>query len=215
MKRIIELILILLITSCTVNNYQTVSGRYRTKGGFEWGSSIILKPDSSFIYDWQIGGLFGYETGDWYIKEDNLMLNSDFRPTKDTTPDFYLLDKQTNNTSDIHIYLYNSNSTDALIGANGLMFFKADTIFESVSDIEGLITFPKYKYDSIKISLVGLKEIEIPHSSYDYFKIAAVAFPVDYMYEYFENELWKIRGNHLIDKSKNKYYYEKKFYKIE
>jgi hypothetical protein len=203
------------MTSCTAYNFQRVSGRYVTKGGFEWGSSINLKPDSNFIYDWQIGGLFGHETGKWNLNGNNLILNSDFHPSIDTTPKFYLLDKQTNNTFKIQFLLYYPNTVDALIGANGLMFFNADTIFKSVSDINGLLTFPKHEYDSIKILFIGLKDILIPYSSYDYFKITSVDFPVDYMYEYFEDEFWKIRGTHLIDKSKNRYYYEKRFYKIE
>ena len=35
------------------------------------------------------------------------------------------------------------------------------------------------------------------------------------MYEFFTNEIWKIRGDYLIDKTKNDCYYEKRFYKVE
>ncbi|WP_321515492.1 hypothetical protein [Marinifilum fragile] len=214
MKKIVKISLLLLLTSCTVYNFRTISGRYRTKGGFEWGSSIILKQDSNFVYNWQIGGLFGKETGKWSLKGNNLILNSDFHRLKDTTPNFYLLDKKINNSSKIELQLYFSDSTE-LIGANGLMFYDTDTIFKSVSDTIGLMTFPKQDYDSIKISFIGLKDIVIADSTNDYFKIVSVDFPVDYMFEYFENEVWKIRGKRLIDKTKNEYYYEKRFYKIE
>ena len=214
MKYIIKIFLILLLTSCTVHDFQTVSGHYRTKGGFEWGSSIILKQDSSFVYNSQVGLIFGQETGKWCVKRNNIILNSDFHPKKDTTPNFYLLDKKINNSSKIEFQLYFPDST-ALIGANGLMFYDKDTIFKNVSDISGLMTFPKHEYDSIKISYIIIKDIVIPNSINDYFKIAAVYFPFEHMYEYFENEVWQIRGKYLIDKSKNKYYYEKRFYKIE
>ena len=202
MKQIFKISLILLLTSCTVYNFQTISGRYRTKGGFEWGSSIVLKPDSTFIYDWQTGLIYGHETGKWNLKGDNLVLNSDFHPTKDTTPDFYLLDKKINNSSKIEFQLYFSDST-ALIGANGLMFYDTDTIFKSVSDTNGFMTFPKQDYDSIKISFIGVRDIVISNAPNNYFKILSVDFPVDNMYEYFENEVWKIRGKYLIDNSKN------------
>ena len=215
MKQIFKILIILFLTSCTAHNFQTVSGHYRTKGGFEWGSSIILKPDSNFVYDWQTGLIYGHETGKWNLEGNKIILDSDFRPKQDTTSNFHLIDKKMTESSNIEFQLYFPDSTQALIGADGLMFYGTDTIFNSFSNVNGIMTFPKQEHDSIKITFIGFKDIVIPKSKCDYFKIATVDVLLDNMYEYFDNEVWKIRGKHLIDTSKNEHYYERKFYKIQ
>jgi len=214
MRYIIGILIFFLLSSCKTAKFYSVAGNYRTKGGFEWGSRISIKKDSTFIYLWQSSLVFGETKGKWKLNGNKLILNSDLQPQKDIRPNFHIIDKRNTNSSDIVLDLYFPDSTDVLIGAIGLMFHDGDTIKNVISDINGHMRFSKQENDSIKILFIGLKDILISDSVNDYFKIATVD---DYenMYEYFTNETWKVRGNHLIDNSKNQYYYERRFYKIE
>jgi hypothetical protein len=214
MRYFIGILIFFLLSSCKTAKFDSVTGKYRTKGGFEWGSNISLNKDSTFIYKWQTGLIYGETTGKWKLSGNNLVLDSDLQPQKDTPSSFYIIDKRNTNSSDIVFDLYFPDSTDVLIGANGLMFHDGDTIRNVFSDIHGNMRFPKQENDSIKILFIGLKDILISDSVNDYFKIATVDNNGN-MYEYFTNETWQVRGNHLIDKSKNQNYYEKRFYKIE
>lgn len=203
-----------LLTSCKSVKFDSVTGNYRTKGGFEWGSHISLNRDSTFIYKWQSGLIYGETIGKWKLEVNNVVLNSDLQPPKDTPTNFNILDKRFTNSSDIVFDLFFPDSTTVLAAATGLMFHNGDTIRNIISDLNGNMRFPKQENDSIKILFIGLKDILISDSVNDYFKIATIDY-LDNMVEYFTNEPWRVRGNHLIDKSKNQYYYEKRFYKLE
>ena len=57
--------------------------------------------------------------------------------------------------------------------------------------------------------------IYIPTNSPLYDKVEKMVVNYSNKYEVFTNETWRIRGHYLIDRTKNRDYYEKKFYKIE
>jgi len=213
MKIPFAFLIIFTLTSCSLNNYERMSGKYYTKGGFEWGSSIWIKEDSTFSYKWQLGLIFGQTDGKWDIKMNKLILNSDLQPLMFPKPDFYILNCNNKNLDKITINLLWTDTTGGLIGAYGEMFYGGKRIDEQISDENGLIMFKKQDFDSIRVSFIGLKNVVLTNFNNDYYKILTTS--VNEMYEYFTDETWKIRGSSLIDKTENKYYYEKKFRKIK
>ena len=76
----------------------------------------------------------------------------------------------------------------------------------------GVALIQKKNADSIVINQVGLKDIILSNINHDYYKIQAIE--KEKLYEFFTNEIWVIRNNHLIDKTKNEYFYEKKIYRV-
>jgi len=215
MKNKFYILLLLFLTSCSAYKNKGVSGYYQTKGGFEWGSSISLSSDSTFSYKWQIGLFVGVTKGKWDVEYDSIILNSDLQPPKDKTPDYYLIDRGIVDSEDIIFELFLSDTTEVLIGANGLMFKNDDTIAKALSDNEGKMLFARQDFDSIKISYLGIKYVNVVDKECNYFKIIALEDSSSYMYEYFTDEKWKIHKNVLIDDTENEYYYEKKMYRTK
>ena len=215
MKYKYYVLVLIIFTSCSTYKNNDISGFYRTKGGFEWGSSIYLNIDSTFSYKWQVGLIIGVTTGIWSIKNDSLILNSDWQPQEDTVPDYYLIDRSKVDSGEFFFELFFPDTTEALIGANGLMFKNNDTIAWASSDIDGKMLFPLQDFDSIRIYYIGIKSINIVDKDYDYYKIVAVEDSSTYLYEYFTDEKWGILKDTLIDNTENEYYYEKQFYRVK
>ncbi len=213
MNNIIYILILIILTSCSSYTFKSVTGNYQTKGGFEWGSMMDLKEDSNFTYKWRVGLFSGETTGKWLIEGNNLILNSDLQPQLSTLPKYRLIIEANNNADKITFDLLWPDTVEALHGAVGFLFYNGDTIDSQVSDIEGRMVFKKQLLDSIKISFIGFKEIILTNINSDYYKIVTL-WDDDEMYEFFTNEIWKIRGDYLIDKSVNDYYYEKRFHKI-
>lgn len=213
MKGLIKILIVFyILTSCSVTRFNDVTGLYRTKGGFEWGSSIQLDKDSTFDYKWQSGLNLGQTKGKWTIKGNSLILNSDYQPKFDTTPDFKILEFRNTKSDFILLDLLYQDSIK-LAGALGFLFYHRDTIDGKSSDINGLIKFKKQNYDSLKVYFIGLRKILIKPTNNDYLKI--MAFDNKRDYEVFTNERWKINNDFLVDRTKNQYYYEKIFYKVK
>ena len=213
-KYIVKILVIILLTSCATINQKTITGYYRTRGGFEMGSSIKLNKDSSFVYNWQGGLVYGETTGKWIIKDKELILNSDLQPENDTTPNYCLLDAAKRNSKKITFDLFFPDSMEVMPAATGIMFEEGVKISNQISNMSGQMSFQKHDFDSIKISFVGLKDIIITDSINDYFKIAGVE-NFGSGYEFFTNEIWNIRHKSLIDDTFNRYYYERRFHKIK
>ena len=205
----------MIFTSCSMYKKNNISGFYRTKAGYEWGSSIYLNIDSTFSYKWQVGLLLGETRGIWSIKNDSLILNSDLQPQEDTTPDYYLIDRRIMDSGEIVFELFFPDTTETLLGATGLLFKNNDTIARALSDIDGKMLFARQVFDSIKIHYLGIKSINIVDKDYDNYKIVAVEDSSIYIYEYFTDEKWEILRDTLIDNTENEYYYEKIFYKVK
>ena len=127
---------------------------------------------------------------------------------------YRIIKTENNDFNKLTIDLFWPDSLEPLPGASGLMFYDGDTIDGQISDLEGRMILKKQLADSIKISFISLKDIVLTNIDFDYYKIVTIE-DNDNMYEFFTNEIWKIRGDYLIDKTKNDYYYEKRFYKIE
>lgn len=203
----------LLLTACSTQTYnKSLAGLYRTKGGFEWGSSITINEDSTFKYSWHIGGVLGNTTGKWKTYENWLILNSDLKPQIDTTPDYYVIEAKSTNSEKIKITLYWPDSTP-LPGATGIMYQNGGTINSQSSDLNGQMMFNKHHYDSLIIQFIALKTIKIQDNANDLFRIVTTDDLND-SYEYFINEKWRIVKDGLKDKTRNKNYYEKRFFKI-
>ena len=215
MKYKYYVLVLIIFASCSTYRSYDVSGFYRTKGGYEWGSSIYLNNDSTFSYKWQTGLIIGETRGRWSIQNDSLILNSDWQPQKDTTPDYYLIDRNIMDSGEMVFELFFPDTTDALPGANGLMFKNNDTIAWALSDLDGKMLFPRQDFDSIRIYYIGIKGIKIVDKDYDYYKIVAVEDPSVYVYEYFTDEKWGILRDSLIDNTENEYYYERQLYRVK
>ncbi len=213
MKSIIGILTFFLLTSCASYKSSSIIGLYATKGGFEWGSSIQIDEDSTFTYVWQVGLLTGETAGKWRLYRNKLILNSYTQPQEDTTPNYFLLEANNTNSDIIRLNLVWFDNAEPLAGAFGVMYRNGDTLNAQISDLNGLMNFQKQTFDSIKISFIGLRDIIIDDKINDRFTIATVDSFED-AYEYFTNDIWKICGNYLIDRTRNKYYYEKRLKKI-
>jgi len=212
MRFFIGILIFILFTSCEPVVFNSLLGKYRTKGGFEWGSSIVLNNDSTFLYKDQVGCIFVEITGTWKINGQSIILNSYIQPKQDTTKEYYIIKTYNDHSNNITFDL--TDEEGIIPGATGLLFQNGDTIEKKSSDINGRIIFKNNMADSIKISFIAYKEVVLKHNFNNYYQIKMV---VNYSnkYEVFTNETWRIRGHYLIDRTKNRDYYEKKFYKIE
>jgi hypothetical protein len=201
-----------IFTSCEQVGFNSVSGKYRTKGGFEWGSSIVLNKDSTFTYKEQVGCVFGNITGTWKIEGRNIILNSYLQPEPDTIKDYYIIKSYKDNSNNIIFDL--SDGFETIPGVDGLMFHNGNIIENKYSDINGRLILKNQIADSIKISFVGLRNVVLKNTFNNYYQIKMIVKDFG-KYAFFTNETWRIRGNNLIDKTKNNLYYERRFYKIE
>jgi hypothetical protein len=207
-----------MFTSCSRYTIESVSNTYSTKGGFEWGSRIELKNDSTFTYEWQVGLVMGRTSGKWFIDRNKLILNSDFQPQQDTIPNYRLITRRNASTNEIILDLLKPKNKQPLFGAYGLMYYNGDIIDQQTSYNNGRLVFKKQLSDSILIIFPSqnLKEIVLKNINPGYYKIETIEKSIyNHEYEFFTNEIWKIRNKYLIDKTKNKYYYEKRFFKVE
>jgi len=214
MRYLLKILVIVILTSCKTYNLRTISGHYRTKGGFGWGSNICMKVDSTFIYNWHSGPFFGETIGKWKIKGQKLVLNSYIQPKAESTPDYYPLEIKNTNSKNIAFDLLLPDSTNVLPAATGIMYKNGKQIASKMSELNGQMVFVKQNFDSIKISYIGLKNILITDTNNDYFKIASVE-NFKNIYEFFTNQTWVVRHRCLINRSFNKQHYEQRFYKTD
>ena len=212
-KMIILLIISFISVNCSTYNVNSVCGKYVTKGGFEWGSSIKLNNDSTFLYNWFVGGSYNETKGKWYLSGKNLILNSDKQPQKDTTPNFYLIEQKKNDKKIITIDIIDKTK-EPLVGVNAVMFLKKDTIERTFSNIDGRIIFSKQPFDSIKIQYFLYKNILIHNVDKNYLKIMLVE-EQEHSYQFFTNENWVLKRRKLINKTRNGIYYEKTYRKVD
>ena len=212
-KILILMIISFISINCSTYNIDSLCGKYVTKGGFEWGSFIKLNKDSTFLYTRFVSGSINETKGKWYSSGNKLVLNSEKQPQKDTTPNFYLVEKQKNERKLITIDLID-NTKEPIVGASAIMFAKTDIIEKTFSDIEGRIVFFKQPFDSIKIQYFVFKNILIHDVEDNYFKIMTVE-KQEIGYQFFTDEKWTIKRRKLIDKTKNEIYYEKTYRKVD
>ena len=208
MKHLLIFFLLLLIisSSCKIENF---SGLYNAKGGFEWGSSLKINNDSTFVFSWQTGLMGGKTKGKWKKKDNILILNSEKQLIKDTLPNFFIRRQYDTNLDSISFRIFWPD-LEPLPSTYCSVFLKGQKILEKTGDNDGKIILPKVDYDSIKIQFIGLRDIVIKPGFKNYIEIVSRDLP-ETGYEYFTDKTLKIRKDRLVFKTKNIYYIERTY----
>lgn len=102
---IYTLCLLLFLSACNSTTPLLTSGKsekYKWEAGYGVGAIIEFQPDSTFIYDWQLGLLFDTTKGTWTQKRNKIILNSELQPEKE---DFIVetTSEQTSQKTTIHV----------------------------------------------------------------------------------------------------------------
>ena len=165
-------------------------GKYEINEFFEIGSTLELSPDSTFIYDWQVGLMNGITKGTWRLKNSRIILNSEIQPKK-RNEKFIIeswLDSSTQNTT-IEVTDENRNPLP-----NASCEVHADKIILNLTtDMKGLITCEVKPITRIEISYVGFKNVayRLKNDTDNFLKF--ILQPENNSYQYFSNEKWKVR----------------------
>ncbi|WP_288985207.1 hypothetical protein [uncultured Flavobacterium sp.] len=199
-------LLLMILSSCKIDD---VTGLYNAKGGFEWGSSLKINNDSTFVFNWQTGLMSGETKGKWKRKDNILILNSEQQPIKDTLPNFFIKRQYDTNSDSISFKIFWPH-LEPLPSTNCSVFAKGQKIIEKTGDNDGNIVLLKVDCDSIKIQFIGLRDIVLKSRFKNNIEIITRDLP-ETGYEYFTDKTLKIRKDRLIFKTKNIYYIEKTY----
>ncbi len=212
MRSLAVLLIFLIFTSCSPVSYNSAAGKYQTKGGFEWGSNLVLGIDSTFTYRDYVGGYTGGNTGTWKPAGKKIILNSYLQHNQDTTEEYYIIKSYNDNSQKITFDV--TDGIETMPGANGLLFQNGNIIESKWSDVDGRIIFTNHIADSITIFFIGFKKVVLTGKITNYCNVKMVQD--NYANAIiFTNETMKVRGNKLIGRSKHTFYFDKRFYKIE
>ncbi len=204
-------LLILIFSACKVEN---IHGLYKTKGGFEWGSSIQINSDSTFTYKWHVSMDHGLTAGKWRINKNLLILNSEKQPKLDTISDFEVKNQFETKSDSIKIKVFLSDSTFITSNAFCLLYKDGKEKLRVVKAINGNISFLKQDFDSLRIlgsnyrdisSSKGYKDALLNLKTKNNLEIILSIAP-DWGYEYFTNKPMKIKNGKLISMVDNVYY---------
>ena len=212
--RISYVILTLLIfISCSSTKSLTteqIVGKYQWHGVYGIRSTIELKADQTFEYNWQTGLISGTTFGIWKRDENKITLNSKLQPPENEIQNFEIIriEKYKSDSLSIKVIGYDNESLPSafcVLMKDGLVLTGAGT------DLQGETKLPKSEADSLIISFIGYKTISIPPDS----SISKYIFKMeegDEYYEYFTDETWTYKDGRLYDPSIKKDKYVKKNY---
>jgi hypothetical protein len=208
---IILTFLIFISCSSTKNlTREQIIGRYQWNGVYGVISTIKLKADQSFEYNWQIGLIGGTTFGTWEREGSKIILNSELQPFENGIETFEIIKAERKNSDFLSVKIIGPDNESVPFAACVL---KQDTTtLKGVStDFQGETKLPKLEADSLIISFVGYKTIrhKIDQS------ISTYVFKMEEgndFYEYFTNETWTYKNGRLYDPSIKKDKYVKKDY---
>jgi len=207
------LILMVLFFSCKSIKTEKgeIVGKYQWYGIYGVASNITLNKDNTFIYHWQTGLINGTTNGNWKLKGNTLILNSEKQPFKEE--DFSI--KERNKTSDNHfeVKVIDEEEKYELIFATCILEKDTNLIIEKSTDINGNCILPFVENpDKLKFSYVGYKEVEISTKELTTNSFILEMKEENNYYEYFTNREWKVRKGKIYDPKIRKGKYVKKNY---
>jgi len=213
-------LLIFIFSACKVEN---INGLYRTKSGFEWGSSLEINPDSTFIYHWSVSMDHGLTTGRWQRNKNLLILNSEKQPKPDTLPNFKIKSQYETKSDSLNVKIFLSDSTFITSSVFYLLYKNGKENAGVVKAINGNVSFLKQDFDSLRIlgsnyrdiSLSkGYKDVVLYSKTINNLEIILRIAP-DWGYEYFSNRVIEIKNRRLISTGVNVYYQDRYFRKVK
>ena len=157
----------------------------------ELGSTIELKADQTFEYNWQTGLILGTTFGTWEREGTKITLNSKLQPNKNCD----IIKKSSRNQDFISLHLIFNN--EVLPFAETLLISGKDTLYGKHSDLDGNVQFPKTEADSITIRMSSIKNASLPlrNVKEDYFEISLRAAD----YRYLSNKEFVLKKGRLYD----------------
>lgn len=201
-------ILVILVSSCQSANLPKKGflGKYQNTVIYGVESNITLKTNHSFIYNWQMGLLYGTTTGNWKLDGNQLVLNSNLQPSKE---DNFTTQKRTStNTKQFEIKVIEKNWQEELLFVDCLSMNDTLILDSTSTDFDGNCMLPVNEHANKLVFLcVGYKTVEIPIS-----QLTSNSFILEMKlknepYVYFTNQKWKFkRGKLYTPNIKNGYY---------
>ncbi len=161
------------------------------------GETFEFKKDDTFIFKWQQGLIQGETIGSYTKKESSLFLSSSKQPVK---TEKFKIKSLSNTKNDKEYYVKVIDKKNAPFGYANCFFIKNDSIIGgTLAKEDGAITFSKDdNFDKILISFVAHYDAEIDLKEISSNSIEVVLVSKPEYYEFFTNELLKIRGNKIL-----------------
>lgn len=213
---IILLILADLSLMAQINN-NNIIGKYcrAAKHGCIPSRYMEIFPDSVFFY-WggQPGGVIS--KGSWYISDNKLILNSEIQP--EFKNDDYLVE-EIPAISDTQTTIHIKNEFDEPIPFAECVVTRNGESIESMSDLDGNITFNFTPLKQIEIVFPGLKPVHFINRNSSPNNYIFILKEQDDYYQHFTNEIFIIKGKRLYcektkkPRKKNTLYKIKNYYK--
>ncbi|NEV95065.1 carboxypeptidase-like regulatory domain-containing protein [Psychroflexus sp. YR1-1] len=216
MRTSFTILTILIFISCSSTKNLTtdhIIGKYQWNGIYGIGSTIELKADQTFEYNWQTGLIRGTTFGTWEKDGTQITLNSNLQPPENGIENFEIIETEKNKSDSLLIKVIGSDNESVPFAACVLKQ-NTTTLTGASTDFQGETKLPKLEADSLIISFIGYKTIRHRLDS----SVSTYVFKMEEeneYYEYFTNEKWTYKNERLYDPSikKDKYvekdYYEK------
>ncbi len=192
-----------------------VAGRYNWGGIYGVSSTMLLKEDSTFTFNWQAGLMWGETVGSWNIKRNKITLHSNQQPRNNTGIREPIMTKSTP-SDHIEIEVIDQDSISLVLVGVALKRGN-DKLWVGKADFNGKVVLPNIQADSIYITFPGFENITYPikDTAISYYKFQMEMD--DLGFRYFTQEKWKYRPNRLYDptvyrdKNTKPHYHVKKF----
>ena len=198
MRLVFLIFFLFLFLNCSVKR-NNIIGEYHYDGPYDIYKKIAINNDSTFVFEW-FAGLAGngVTTGKWELKGKYLRLVSDIQP--ENNPDYYLLKELIKSNDSIEIKII--DSLGEVVAANCVTYLDENLSQYSVSDLNGIVKFPKHNFNKIFVSFTGYNDIVF------YPKSEVINFFEFQMKEktrfvYFINEKWKVKKGKLQSEKSN------------
>ncbi len=192
-------IFVLFILSCTSTKNITVDNVIGTYESNIFGCSelMTLKSDSTFLFKWSGGLIFGETTGSWQIVKNKIILNSERQPIKDPI-DYKVTKLRVRDSDSIFISVQVEETKNPMPLAICSLKRKNIVLAETTTNALGETKLPISNADSIIISYVGFKPIRCSINSEHFNTYFFYMKPIDEYYRYFTSEKWNFSKGSLI-----------------
>ena len=120
----------------------------------DWGvgSTMELKRDSTFVYKWWAGLMFGETNGTWEVNRSGVVLNSDFQPTREDSVYYKVESYLLGNADSLNINL--KDDLEVIPFASCLVKKDTNILFKGQTDLSGNIVVPKVVSGKLKFLLL-------------------------------------------------------------
>jgi len=214
MKKLFVILTSLIFVSCSSTKHLTseqIIGKYQWDGFYGVGSTIELKEDQTFEYNWQAGLIWGTTFGTWEREGTKIILNSEIQPSENGIENFEIIRTERRSSDSLSIKVFGTDN-ETVPFADCVLKGDTTTLARASTDFQGETMLPRLDVaDSLIISFVGYKLIRHKLNS----TISTYVFKMkeaNHYYEYFTNETWTYRNGRLYYPSIRKDRYVKKNY---